>query len=90
MYNLPGFGSALAVADAANSFAHGNVGEGIVNSLFAIPGIGGGLKLAGFGLKGLGRATKLISKTPGLTKVGKVSKSLVRTGYNLRRLPNSS
>lgn len=90
MYNLPGFGSALAVADAANSFAHGNVGEGIVNSLFAIPGIGGGLKLAGFGLKGLGRATKLISKTPGLTKVGKVSKPLVRTGYNLRRLPNSS
>lgn len=82
-------GSALAAGDAINSFAHGNIGEGVVNTLFAIPGFGGGLKLAGFGLKGLGRATKLISKAPGLAKANKVSKSLMKTSSKLKNLPSN-
>lgn len=88
-YFVPGVGSALAAGDAINSFAHGNIGEGVVNTLFAIPGLGGGLKLAGFGLKGLGRATKLISKAPGLAKANKVSKSLTKTSSKLRNLPSN-
>lgn len=82
-------GSALAAGDAINSFAHGNIGEGVVNTLFAIPGFGGGLKLAGFGLKGLGRATKLISKAPGLAKANKVSKTLMKTSSKLKNLPSN-
>ena len=88
-YFIPGVGSVLAAGDAINSFAHGNVGEGIINTLFAIPGLGGGLKLAGFGLNGLGRATKLISKAPGLAKTDRISKSLIKTSSNLRSLPNN-
>lgn len=85
-YFIPGVGSALAAGDAINSFAHGNIKEGFMNTLFAIPGLGGGLKLAGVGLKGLGKATKLVSKVPKLSKVGKVSESLMNTGKDFKAI----
>lgn len=88
-YFIPGVGSALAAGDAINSFAHGNIREGVMNTLFAIPGLGGGLKLAGLGLKGLGKTAKLVSKAPGLAKTNKVSQSLIKTSSKLRDLPNN-
>lgn len=88
-YFIPGVGSALAAGDAINSFAHGNIRDGIMNTLFAIPGLGGGLKLAGLGLKGFGKTAKLISKAPGLAKANKVSKSLTKTSSKLRNLPSN-
>lgn len=60
-----------------------------MNTLFAIPGLGGGLKLAGFGLKGLGKAAKLISKAPGLAKANKASESLIKTSSKLKGLPSN-
>ena len=89
-YFIPGVGTVLAAGDAINSFAHGNIGEGIMNTLFAIPGLGGGLKLAGFGLKGLGKAAKLISKAPGLAKANKTSESLIKTSSKLKGLPSNA
>ena len=88
-YFIPGVGTVLATGDAINSFAHGNIGDGIINTLFAIPGLGGGLKLAGFGLKGLGKAAKLISKAPGLAKANKTSESLIKTSSKLKGLPSN-
>lgn len=88
-YFIPGVGSVLAAGDAVNSFAHGNIRDGIMNTLFAIPGLGGGLKLAGLGLKGFGKTAKLISKTPRLAKTNKVSQSLIKTSSKLRDLPNN-
>lgn len=88
-YFIPGVGSALAAGNAINSFAHGNIREGVMNTLFAIPGLGGGLKLAGLGLKGLGKTAKLVSKAPGLAKTNKVSQSLIKTSSKLRDLPNN-
>lgn len=88
-YFIPGVGSVLAAGDAVNSFAHGNIRDGIMNTLFAIPGLGGGLKLAGLGLKGFGKTAKLISKTPRLAKANKVSKSLTKTSSKLRNLPSN-
>ena len=88
-YFIPGVGTVLAAGDAINSFAHGNIGEGITNTLFAIPGFGGGLKLAGFGLKGLGKATKFISKAPGLAKANKVSNLLINNSSKLKDLPSN-
>ena len=85
-YFIPGVGTSLAAGDAINSFAHGNIGDGIINTLFAIPGLGGGLKLAGFGLKGLGKATKFISKAPGLAKANKVSNLLINNSSKLKDL----
>ena len=40
------------------------------NALFAIPGIGGALKLGSFGLRGLSKSAKLISKVNRFNKVG--------------------
>ena len=85
-YFIPGVGTSLAAGDAINSFAHGNIGDGVINTLFAIPGLGGGLKLAGFGLKGLGKATKFISKAPGLAKANKVSNLLINNSSKLKDL----
>lgn len=75
-YFVPGVGSALAAGDAINSFAHGNIREGVMNTLFAIPGLGGALKLGSFGLRGLGKSAKLISKVNRFSKVGQISKPI--------------
>lgn len=88
-YFIPGAGSVLAAGDAINSFAHGNIWGGVQNTLFAIPGLGGGLKLAGVGLKGLGKATKLVSKAPGLSKIEKASKYMTNTGKDLKAIPKN-
>lgn len=75
-YFIPGVGTALAAGDAINSFAHGNIRDGVTNTLFAIPGIGGALKLGSFGLRGLGKSAKLISKVNRFNKVGQISKPI--------------
>lgn len=85
-YFIPGVGSVLAAGDAANSFARGNIGEGLLNTLYVIPGLGGSLKVAGAGLKGLGKATKLVSKVPKLSRIGKVSEPLINTGKDFKAI----
>ena len=82
-YFIPGVGTALAAGDAINSFAHGNIRDGVTNTLFAIPGIGGALKLGSFGLKGLGKSAKLISKVNRFNKVGQISKPIDRANARL-------
>ena len=82
-YFIPGVGTALAAGDAINSFAHGNIRDGITNALFTIPGLGGAIKLGSFGLRGLGKAAKLISKVNRFNKVGQISKPIGHTNARL-------
>lgn len=61
-YFIPGVGSALAVGDAVNSFRQGNIGEGLINSLFIIPGAST-LKAGVKALKFAGKTAKWVPKT---------------------------
>lgn len=77
-YFIPGVGSALAGADAINDFSRGDYLGAATNALFAIPGLGGAMKLGSLGLKGLGKSAKLISKVNRFTKpIGQANAKLI-------------
>ncbi len=61
-YFIPGAGNILAAGDAINSFRKGNIKDGLINTLFIIPGTSS-LKAAGKALKFARRASKWTPKT---------------------------
>ena len=78
--NIAGLGASfipvVAGIDAINDLSRGNYFGAVNNALFAIPGIGGALKLGSFGLRGLSKSAKLISKVNRFNKVGQISKPI--------------
>lgn len=78
--NIAGLGASfipiVAGIDAINDLSRGDYFGAATNALFAIPGIGGALKLGSFGLRGLGKSAKLISKVNRFNKVGQISKPI--------------
>lgn len=73
---FPGIGEVLSATEAVNSFSKGNISDGLMYTAFAIPIVGGKIRLARTAAKSLG----LAKKTNLMKKIGQAEKIANKAG----------
>lgn len=77
LYMIPFLGEGLSAMDAYNNFKKGNIKEGIINTLFAIPGLG----KIGRGARALSVSGKAFKAAGAINKGLKVIKPIEQIGH---------